>query len=113
MFALSDMMRVVLAQYVVTLIAALFCTAVFGTDPGLSAFLGGFYYAAATTLHALILLGVKKLGCGVGANVRGICEGALRNPAAVYYGAALCEPELARFDYFADGGGEQLLHPVV
>ena len=69
MFALSDMMRVVLAQYVVTLIAALFCTAVFGTDPGLSAFLGGFYYAAATTLHALILLGVKKLGCGVGANV--------------------------------------------
>lgn len=65
----SDMMRVVLAQYVVTLIAALFCTAVFGTDPGLSAFLGGFYYAAATTLHALILLGVKKLGCGVGANV--------------------------------------------
>ena len=31
MFALSDMMRVVLAQYVVTLIAALFCTAVFGT----------------------------------------------------------------------------------
>lgn len=68
MFALSDMMRVVLAQYVVTLIAALFCTAVFGTDPGLSAFLGGFYYAAATTLHALILLGVKKLG-GVGANV--------------------------------------------
>lgn len=69
MFALSDMMRVVLAQYVVTLIAALFCTAVFGTDPGLSAFLGGFYYAAATTLHTLILLGVKKLGCGVGANV--------------------------------------------
>lgn len=69
MFALSDMMHVVLAQYVVTLIAALFCTAVFGTDPGLSAFLGGFYYAAATTLHALILLGVKKLGCGVGANV--------------------------------------------
>lgn len=71
MFALSDMMRVVLAQYVVTLIAALFCTAVFGTDPGLSAFLGGFYYAAATTLHALciVLLGVKKLGCGVGANV--------------------------------------------
>lgn len=43
----------------------------------------------------------------------GICEGALRNPAAVHYGAALCEPELARFDYFADGGGEQLLHPVV
>ena len=46
-------------------------------------------------------------------SVRGICEGALRNPAAVHYGAALCEPELARFDYFADGGGEQLLHPVV
>ena len=110
MFALSDMMRVVLAQYVVTLIAALFCTAVFGTDPGLSAFLGGFYYAAATTLHALILLGVKKLGCGVGANVVTLlfgefCEGALRNPAAGYYSAALCEPELARFDYFADGGG--------
>ena len=67
--ALSDMMRVVLAQYVVTLIAALFCTAVFGKDPGLSALLGGFFYAAATTLHALILKGVKKLGFGVGANV--------------------------------------------
>ena len=111
MFALSDMMRVVLAQYVVTLIAALFCTAVFGTDPGLSAFLGGFYYAAATTLHALILLGVKKLGCGVGANVVTLLFGEFVKVLCVI--AALCEPELARFDYFADGGGEQLLHPVV
>ena len=33
MFALSDMMRVVLAQYVVTLIAALFCTAVLEQIP--------------------------------------------------------------------------------
>ena len=46
-------------------------------------------------------------------SVRGFCVGGLRYPAAVLYGAAVWEPVLARFDYFADGGGEQLLHPVV
>lgn len=64
MFALSDMMRVVLAQYVVTLITALACAVLFGKAHGVSALLGGLSYAVMTTLLWLALMGVNRLRLG-------------------------------------------------
>ena len=60
----------------------------------------------------------RSSGCGVGANVVTLLFGEFVKVLCVilllFITAQLyANPELARFDYFADGGGEQLLHPVV
>lgn len=55
MFGCSDMMRVVLAQYVVAVLAALIGALIFNVDAGLSALLGGLSYAFMSTLLMLFL----------------------------------------------------------
>ncbi|MDO5530443.1 ATP synthase subunit I [Sutterella sp.] len=61
MLARSDMMRVVLAQYAITLVAALLGFVLLGKNAGLSALLGGLCYAVATTLLVITLIALRGL----------------------------------------------------
>lgn len=69
------MMRVVLAQYVVAVLAALIGALIFNVDAGLSALLGGLSYAFMSTLLMLFLIVGRKMKISVGAGVMAMLLG--------------------------------------
>lgn len=69
------MMRVVLAQYVVAVLAALIGALFFNVDAGLSALLGGLSYAFMSTLLMLFLIMGRKMKISVGAGVMAMLLG--------------------------------------
>lgn len=75
MFGSSDMMRVVLAQYVIALLASLAGAVFFGFDAGLSALLGGLSYALMSTLLMVFLIVGRRLRFSVGAGVMAMLLG--------------------------------------
>ena len=69
MHGCSDMMRVVLAQYAIAVLAARLGALFFGEHAGWSALLGGLPYALMTTILAAILLARRQLHLSASAGV--------------------------------------------
>ena len=115
MYAISDMMRISLAQYVIVFLVTVVSAFFVGQDAAYTALMAGLAYAVPTTLLALFLV-LPKFLTAYSPSAVAVLGGEFVFRYLASFGAdgrVLRKPSLARLYLHDNCGGEQLLHRAV